>query len=209
MICVCSVVGVAACGGAPDVARRNQTFYFDPRQMASGGAALAAQLEKPFPPLNLAEGQGYPRYDGKLVLRDGVRLSRPAEWMIREASVEAGHAFIQYISPKGYAFALYERPDPPLVVWREVLSHYEDDVGTEGATIIGKHVPTAVFRGQGRAYSIQRSVEEAKRPLISNSREILVRGEHRVILVQVIHEGTDMSGVDGELMRVFTTLEVL
>jgi hypothetical protein len=205
---VCSIGTASACGGTPD-AQRNVVFYDYKTLAAGGGAVAAALLEKPYPPLNLGGSELLPEYLGKLVLLDGIRISRPRDWMIREASIDPGHAYIQYISPKAYSFALYERPDPPTALWRDVLSHYEDDIGAVQATIVGKRVPFAAFRGQGRAYTVQRKIDAAKRPLISNAREILLRGDHRVVLVQIVHEGNDLSGVDQELMRTLTTLEVL
>src|SRR5690606_27881024 len=105
--------------------------------------------------------------------------------------------------------ALYERPESPSALWRDILKRYEDDVQSLGAKIVGKRVPLATFKGQGRAYSIERTVEAPKRPLISNSREVLVRGEHRVVLVQIVFEGDSLEPVDGELLRVINTLEVL
>jgi hypothetical protein len=52
-------------------------------------------------------------------------------------------------------------------------------------------------------------VEAAKKPLTSNAREYLVRGESRVVVVQIVYEGDDLSQVNPELLRVIDTLEVL
>jgi hypothetical protein len=38
---------------------------------------------------------------------------------------------------------------------------------------------------------------------------VVVRGEHRVVIVQIVHDGEDLSGIDAELARVVGTLEVL
>ena len=82
-----------------------------------------------------------------------------------------------------------------------------------GATIAERlgitRVTVATWRGQGSAYSIERKVEAAKRPLISRSREIVLRGEHRIVIVQIVHDGEDLSAIDAELARVVGTLEVL
>src|SRR5262245_40384973 len=129
--------------------------------------------------------------------------------MIREASNEPAHAYIQYTSPNAYSFGIYERPDSPDDLWRDILTRYEDDVASVGAKVVGKRIPVATWRGQGRAYSIERKVEAAKRPFISRAREVVLRGEHRVVIVQIVHDGEDLSAVDAELARVVSTLEVL
>jgi hypothetical protein len=194
------------CGGAPDTAARNRTFY---DWSSAGPGNTTAQFEQRYPPLDLGEKQPNPEYTGVLIVRGGVRLSRPKEWMIREASNEPGRAYIQYTSPRAYSFGVYERPDSPSDLWLDILTRYEDDVASVGAKAVGKRVPVATWRGQGRAYSIERKVEAAKRPLISRSREIVLRGEHRIVIVQIVHDGEDLSAIDDELARVIGTLEVL
>jgi hypothetical protein len=196
---------LAGCGGAPDTAARNRTFY----DWTVSGGNTTAQFEQRYPPLDYAEKQPNPEYLGVLVVRGGIRLSRPKEWMIREASNEPGRAYIQYTSPRAYSFGVYERPDSPTDLWRDILTRYEDDVASVGAKAVGRRVPVATWRGQGRAYSIERKVEAAKRPLISRSREILLRGEHRIVIVQIVHDGEDLSAIDDELARVIVTMEVL
>jgi hypothetical protein len=197
---------LAGCGGAPDTAARNRTFY---DWSSAGPGNTGAQFEQRYPPLDLGEKLPNPEHLGVLIVRGGVRLSRPKEWMIREASNEPGHAYLQYTSPRAYSFGVYERPDSPSDLWLDILTRYEDDVASVGAKAVGKRVPVATWRGQGRAYSIERKVEAAKRPLISRAREIVLRGEHRVVIVQIVHDGEDLSAVDGELARVIGTLEVL
>jgi hypothetical protein len=129
--------------------------------------------------------------------------------MVREASNEPGRSFIQYTSPKAYSFGIYERPESSRESWRDVLNRYEDDVASVGAKVVGRRVPVATSIGQGRAYTIERSVEAAKRPFTSHSREIVLRGDHRVVIVQVVYQGENLSAVDDELLRVVGTLEVL
>jgi hypothetical protein len=196
---------LSACGGARDTAERNRTFY----DWSSAGPGTTAQFEQRYPPLDFAERPPNPEYMGVTIVRGGVRLSRPKEWMVREASNEPARAYIQYTSPNAYSFGIYERPDSPQDLWLDILTRYEDDVASVGAKAIGKRVPVATWRGQGRAYSIERKVEAAKRPFISRSREIVLRGEHRVVIVQIVHDGEDLAGVDAELARVIGTLEVL
>jgi hypothetical protein len=194
---------LAACGGAADNAPRNRTFYD-----STTGSRAPEAVERRFPPLDLAESAPNPEYIGVMILRDTVRLSRPRNWTIREASNEPGRAYIEYVSPRAYAFAIYERPDPPGDAWQKVIDRYEEDAASVGAKILGGRVPIATWQGQGRAFSIERMVEGTKKPLISHSREILLRGEHRFVLVQIVHEGTDMAGIDIELMRPLDTLGV-
>jgi len=200
---------VAGCGGAPETASKNSTFY----DWATGGAAASAaageQFEQRYPPLDLAETQPNPEYVGVTVVRGGVHLSRPKNWHVREAGNDPGHSYIQYISPKAYSFGVYELPDSPSDSWRDVLSRYEDDVTAAGAQIVGRRVPMATWRGQGRAFSIERKVDAAKRPLVSHSREFVLRGDHRIVIVQVVHEGENLSALDEELIRVVRTFEVL
>jgi hypothetical protein len=197
---------LAGCGGAPDTAARNRTFY---DWSSAGPGNTAAQFEQRYPPLDWAEKQPNPEYIGVTIVRGGVHLSRPKDWTIREASNEPARAYIQYTSPRAYSFGIYERPDSPGDLWRDVLTRYEDDVASVGAKAVGRRVPVATWRGQGRAYSIERKVEAAKRPLISRSREIVLRGESRIVIVQIVHDGEDMSAIDAELARVVGTLEVL
>lgn len=199
-------VALSACGGARDTAERNRTFY---DWSSAGPGNTTAQFEQRYPPLDFAERPPNPEYMGVSIVRGGVRLSRPKEWMIREASNEPARAYIQYTSPNAYSFGIYERPDSPQDLWLDILTRYEDDIASVGAKAVGKRVPVATWRGQGRAYSIERKVEAAKRPLISHAREYVLRGEHRIVIVQVVHDGEDFSGIDAELARVIGTLEVL
>jgi hypothetical protein len=38
---------------------------------------------------------------------------------------------------------------------------------------------------------------------------VVLRGDHRIVIVQIVHDGEDLSGIDAELTRVVGTLEVL
>jgi hypothetical protein len=138
------------------------------------------------------------------VLRGGVRFSRPSNWTIRDASIDPGRAYIQYVSPNAYSFALYERSDAPSDLWRDVQSRYESDVAAAGAKDVGRRVPVATVANQGRAYTIER-----KTPLPSRSREYLLRSEHRIVLVQVVSQDSSLSRMSGELLDVLNHLEVL
>jgi hypothetical protein len=200
--------GLLSCGGSgapPDSATKNRVFY----DWAAASGDGADQYEKHWPPLDLAESPTNMEFMGVTIVRGGVHLSRPKGWMIREASNEPGHAFIQYVSPRAFSFAIYERVDAPTDLWRDVLNRYEDDVAAVGAKISGKRVPMATLLGQGRSFTVERKVDAAKRPFISHSREFIVRGDHRLVLVQIVNSGEDLSAVDAEIMRAVSTLEVL
>jgi hypothetical protein len=195
------------CGGGPAaVATQNRTFYDWAVPTESAGAK---EFEERYPPLDLAAAAPRPEYVGVTVLRRGIHLSKPRNWILRDASNQPGQAYVGYISPNAYSFAIYERPEAPSNSWLEIMKRYEDDTQSLGAKIDGKRVPIATGVGQGRAYSVNRSVEAAKSPLVSRSREYLVRGAGRVVLVQIVYEGEDLSLVNPELLRVIDTLEVL
>ncbi|MFO7178370.1 MAG: hypothetical protein DIU78_006700 [Pseudomonadota bacterium] len=195
-----------ACGGAPESATRNRTFY--DWQVATESGALQA-FERPYPPLDLPEAPPRPGYAGVSVLEGGVRLSRPMNWKLRDAGNVPGQRYVSYISPNAYSFAIYERPDPRGDDWKEVMRRYEDDAQSVGAKVVASQIPVAVAVGQGRAYTIEREVEAAKRPFVSKSREYVIRGENRIVLVQIVYQGETLTQVTDELLRVLETLEVL
>jgi hypothetical protein len=200
-------LSAASCGGGSAAAAKNRTFYDWTVATAGGDAAQA--FEQRYPPLDLSAATPNPEYLGYTVLRGGVHLSRPKTWMLRDGNNAPGQAFVQYVSPKAYSFALYERPESPSELWRDVMKRFEDDTRASGAKIVGKRIPISTGLGQGRAYSVERSVEAPKRPLMSHSREVLIRGEHRIILAQIVYEGEGLESLDDELLRVISTLEIL
>ena len=200
-------LSVASCGGGSAAASKNRTFY--DWTVATAGGEAAQAVEQRYPPLDLGAAATTPEYLGYTVLLGGVHLSRPKTWMLRDGNNSPGQAFVRYVSPKAYSFALYERPESPSELWRDVMKRFEDDARASGAKITGKRIPMSTALGQGRAYSIERSVEAPKRPLMSHSREVLIRGEHRIILAQIVYDGDSLESVDDELMRVIATLEIL
>jgi hypothetical protein len=199
-------LAASACGGAGEPPARRTVFdptaaNVAPVDVSSG---TVSELEKPYPPLDRAETPGGSPWIGVTVLRGGVRLSRPSHWTIRDAGVDPGHAYVQYVSPNAYSFAIYERSDAPADLWRDVEQRYEDDVAAAGAKVVGKRIPVATSTNQGRAYTIER-----KTPLASRSREVLVRSDHRVVLVQIVSQDPDLSRVSAEVLEVMSHLEVL
>lgn len=199
-----------ACGGAAAASGGPTTTVFDP-----GGTATAApvdvrtspDLEQKFPALDGPVTEGG-QWVGVSILRGGVRLSHPPRWTIRDASLEAGRSFVRYVSPNAYSFAIYERSDAPGKSWSDILAHYEADVTGSGAKAIGQRVPTATSTNQGRAYTIDRKIE-SKTPTLSRSREILLRGDHRVVLVQIVTTEENLSRISGELLEILEHVEVL
>ena len=201
----CSMLALS-CGGGSTTAAQNRTFY-DWTVATSGAQAQA--FEQRYPRLDLDAAGENPEYLGYTVLLGGVHVSRPKTWMLRDGNNAPGQAFVRYVSPSAYSFALYERPESPSELWLDVMKRFENDARASGAKILGKRIPTSGALGQGRAYTIERSVEAPKRPLISRSREVLLRGEHRIILAQIVYEGDALESVDAELLRVMSTLEIL
>jgi hypothetical protein len=196
-----------SCGGGSAAALKNRTFY--DWAVATAGPEAAQAFEQRYPRLDLNAAARNPEYQGYTVLLGGVHLSRPKNWMLRDGNNSPGQAFVQYVSPKAYSFALYQRPEAPSELWLDVMKRFEDDTRAAGAKILGQRIPTSAALGQGRAYTIERSVEAPKRPLLSHSREILIRGEHGIVLAQIVYEGDELASVDGELLRVMSTLEIL
>lgn len=203
-------VGFAAvgtgCGGGPDpIAFQNHTFY---AYMFNGNLDVST-FEKPWKPWDLAEQKPNPEYIGVSLLNEKVHVSRPKNWVIRDASNAPGQRYIEYASPNGYLFAVYERPDRPDDLWRDIMARYEGDVKDSGANLVGQRIPMATWNTQGREYVIKRGVAAAKSPFVSVSREYLLRSENRVILVQVVHQGETLKPITDELYRVIASIEVL
>jgi hypothetical protein len=202
-------LAATGCGGGASTT--GASTVFDP----SGSAVSAApvdvttnpDIERPYPALDGAMVDGG-RWMGVSVLRDGVRFTRPPRWTIRDAGIEPGQSFVRYVSPNAYSFAIYERSDSPGKSWRDILAHYEADVTANGATAVGQRVPMATGTNQGRAYTIDRKIE-SKEKVLSRSREILLRGDHRVVLVQIVTSEENLSRLSGELLEILRRVEVL
>jgi hypothetical protein len=203
---VAAVCWLSACGGAPEKAAfQNKVFYqydtLDPVQAAKS-------LEGHYSPLDKGETPPLPEYMGVSVLGDAVHLSRPRDWVIRAGSVEPEHRYIEYVSPNEYMVAVYELAESPLDVWLEVMGRYEDQAKKSGADLLGKRIPMATSNAQGRGYFVRRPVAAAKGPLVNYSNEYLLRGEHRIVLLQIVHHEETLVPMDAELRRVVETLEV-
>jgi hypothetical protein len=194
-----------ACGGSAP----NRTV-FDPNgtKIAPVDVTNSSDVEHPYPPLDSPDVAGGKGWMGVSVLRDGVRFARPRQWAIREASLEPSHSYVRYVSPNAYSFAIYERTDSAGDAWHDVFQRYEGDVAASGAKIIAAHIPLVTDGNQGREYTIERHIE-AKPPVVSHSREVLLRGDHRVVLVQIVTDEESVARIAGELLDIFAHLEVL
>ncbi len=205
-VSVAASIALAGCGGGPPpLALENRTFYqYDDQPSASG----SNPFERPYPPLDQKAGNGLPEYVGVSILGGSVRLSRPAGWRIRRASLSATRRYVEYVSPNEYLFAIYERTDAPQDPWRDVLGRYEEDAKAKGATLLGSRVPVATWNAQGREYIVRRTVKGQRGAFANVSREVLLRNDHRVELVEVVHQGESIAPIGGELLRVMETLDV-
>jgi hypothetical protein len=197
---------LSACGGTPEkVAFQNKVFY---QYDTLNPAQAAKSLESHYPPLDKSQSAPLPEYMGVSVLGDAVHISRPRDWVIRAGSVESEHRYIEYVSPNEYMVAVYELVESPLDVWREVMGRYEDQAKKAGAELLGQRIPMATANAQGRGYFVRRPVAAAKGPLINYSNEYILRGEHRIVLLQIVHHEASLAPMDAELRRVVETLEV-
>lgn len=199
---ILAIAGLAACGTQRQPPA-NRTFY----DWSLGDSALFA-FELPNPRLDWPRDQANADFVGVEVLRGAVRFSRPRDWLVRDASNEPGAAYVHYVSPKAYSFAIYERHARGGEVWADLLPRYEAEIKAAGGSVVGRRVPMATSMGQGRAYSIETKVPSSGGAFVSHSREMLVRGEQRLILIQVVQQEETLASVDHELLRAIGTLEV-
>jgi hypothetical protein len=181
------------------VAQKNRTFY----AWDTSTQEILRTYDAPFPPLDSA-----PAYRGVAVLHGNVRLSRPVDWVLRKAGDDPGARYVEYLSPKEYIFAVYEWPDRPDALWRDLLAQYESADQAEHAEILFGRVPVAAWNAQGRAYVVRRRVPGQGGPYENTSREILLRNENRVVLVQIVHQGASLAPESDELLRVVETLRL-
>ena len=194
----------AGCRSTPDpIAFNNRVFY----QYDDPNADIN-EFEQRYPPLDLAEKEPFPEYIGVTLLKGAVHLSRPKDWVLSYASNKPTERFVQYVSPNEYLFSIYERVDSPEDLWRDVMGRYEDDTKAAGGEILSKRVPVSTWDAQGRAYVVKRGIKAAKQPFIGMSRETLARSDHRVVLIQIVHQTGTLQPLTGEAYRVMQTLSL-
>ena len=196
----------AGCASSPvDLAFENRVFY----QHDTLPGADMSLFEARYPPLDARVSPALPEYLGYSVLGGTMRISRPRDWAIRTASNQAEQRYVQYVSPKQYLVSVYELVDAPTDLWRDVVARYEEAATKSGAELAGARVPIAAGNAQGRAFDVKRRVVAAKEPFLSRSREYLLRSEHRIVLVQIVHQSETLEEIGLELRRFVETIEVL
>lgn len=191
-------------GPAPD-AFQNKVFY---QYDTLGNGADARMLEQHYPPLDLGASAPLPQYMGVGLMGGGVHLSRPTNWIIRAASGRPEHRFIEYVSPNEYLVSVYELVESPEDPWLDIMTRYEEAAGKAGADLVSQRVPIATWNAQGRAYVVQRPVAAAKGPLVNFAHEYLLRSDHRIVLLQIVHHGETLDQLGPELKRVVETFQV-
>jgi hypothetical protein len=194
-----SVIG---CGGSPTAPARDDVFYLH------GGGVIdrSYSWEVYFSPLDQAKTDRLPRVVGVGVLNGDVRFGRPIDWYIRGADYTPQHRFISYQSPRQFLFSIYERVDPTDDPWPEVLKRYEADVAQQGAQILTQRAPVASANAQGRAYLLRTRIP-SRPDYQAYSHEVLLRSNHRVLLVQVVH-GAETEAISDEVSAALKSLLV-
>ena len=140
------------------------------------------------------------------VMNGDVRLGRPIDWFIRGADYTPQHRFISYQSPRQFLFSIYERIDSPEDTWTEVLRRYEADIDEQGSQILASRMPIGTANTQGREYFLKTRV--ASKPDYQNfAHEILIRSEHRLLLVQIIH-GPSIEATADEIVTALKSMTV-
>jgi hypothetical protein len=191
---------LAGCGGSPTAPEKDKVFYLH----GSFKADKNAVWETYFKPLDLDATERAPRIVGVGVLSGDVRLGRPIDWYVRSADLTPMHRLISYQSPRQFLFSIFERVDSPEDTWTDVERRYEDDVAAQGSTILAGRMPIATANTQGRAYIIRTKVP-ARPDYQSFAHEILIRGDHRLMLVQIVH-GENIEPIEDEITAVLKSI---
>jgi hypothetical protein len=180
----------AACGGTPTAPAQDDVFY-----LHGGAIDKNYGWEVYFPPLNAQATPRTPRVVGVGVLNGDVRLGRPIDWYVRSADYTPERRYISYQSPRQFLFSIYERIDSPEETWTDVLRRYEEDVRGQGSQFLAARMPIATANTQGRAYILKTRMP-AKPDFHNYAHEILIRSEHRLLLVQITHGENIESSAD-------------
>jgi len=197
------LAGLTACGGSPSAPAQDQIFYLH----GGGVVDKSHSWETYFKPLDQPANERNPRIVGVGVLVGDVRLGRPIDWYVRGADYSPHHRFISYQSPRQFIFSIYERIDSPQDTWTDVERRYEADVAAQGSQILAGRMPVATANTQGREYMLRTKVP-AKPEYLNNAREVLIRGEHRLMLVQVVHTGESVEPIEDEVAAVLKSITV-
>lgn len=190
------------CGGSPTAPERDNNFYLHGSRVGDKSSVW----ETYFKPLDVPATERTPRVVGVGVLNGDVRLGRPIDWYIRAADITPQHRLISYQSPRQFLFSIFERVDSPEDTWTDVERRYEDDVAAQGSTILAGRMPVATANTQGRAYLVRTAVPA--KPVYQNfAHEILIRGDHRLLLVQIVH-GENVELIEDEINAVLKSITV-
>jgi hypothetical protein len=191
------------CGGSPSAPARDEVFYL---HSGTGVIDKNYSWETYFKPLDQAQTERTPRIVGVGVMHGDVRLGRPIDWYIRAADYSPQHRFISYQSPRQFLFSIYERVDHPEDTWTEVLRRYEADVDAQGSQILAARMPFATANTQARVYTLKTRVPS--RPDYQNfAHEVLIRGDHRLLLVQIVH-GENVETISDEAVAALRSITV-
>ena len=197
------MVSTLGCGGSPTAPSRDEVFYL---HSGTGIIDKNATWETYFKPLDLPASSRTPRIVGVGVLKGDVRLGRPIDWFIRSADYTPQHRFISYQSPRQFLFSIYERIDSPEDTWTDVLRRYEADLDEQGAQILSGRMPVGTANTQGREYYLKTRVP-AKPDYQNFAHEILIRSDHRLLLVQIIH-GESIEATADEIVTTLKSMTV-
>lgn len=195
-------IALAGCGGSPTAPQRDDVFYLH----GAGTIDKNYSYETYFKPLDRAADARHQRVVGVGVLNGDIRLGRPIDWNIRGANYAPQQRFISYQSPRQFLFSIYERVDPTEDTWTEVLRRYEADLEEQGAQVLAGRMPVATANTQGRAYLIKTKVP-SKPDYLNYAHEIIIRGDRRLILIQIIH-GENFEAIEDEIAAAFQSIIV-
>ena len=193
---------LAGCGGSPTAPAQDQVFYLHGTKPVDKNSLF----ETYFKPLDEEPTVRTPRIVGVGVMNGDVRLGRPIDWYVRSADYTPQQRHISYQSPRQFLFSIYERVDSPEDTWTDVERRYEADVAAEGSTILAGRMPVATANTQGRAYILRTRVP-VKPEYQNYAHEVLIRGDHRLMLVQVIH-GENVEAIEDEVNEVLKSITV-
>jgi hypothetical protein len=140
------------------------------------------------------------------VLDGDVRFARPVDWYVRDADNSPGSRFISYQSPRQFLFSIFERVDHPEDSWPDVLKRYEIDVEEQGGQVLAARMPLATANAQARAYLVKTRVP-AKPAYQAFAHEVLIRSDHRILLVQVVHSA-NIDAVEDEMATALRSMLV-
>jgi hypothetical protein len=194
-------LAVAGCGGSPTAPAQDQVFYLH------GGGLVDKNYswETYFKPLDLPVTDRTPRIVGVGVFQGDVRLGRPIDWYVRAADYTPQQRYISYQSPRQFLFSIYERVDPVEDTWTDVERRFERDVTAEGSQILAGRMPIATANTQGRVYLLKTKVS-AKPDYQNYAREVIIRGNHRLMLIQVIHSTESTEAIEDEITAVLKSI---